>query len=96
MCCLITTIGVVGPRAGILVWYLLQPLRWQAAFPHTALAPLLGALFLPWTTLTWVAVAPDGFIGFDWFLIGFALLVDIAAWSGGLFGNRRRAPGYPY
>jgi hypothetical protein len=96
MCCVLTTLGLLGPRAGILIWYLIDPHRWTLTFPHTALTPLLGSLFLPWTTLVYVAVAPRGLLGFDWFLLAFAFVLDIFSWTSGLYGNRRRAPGYPY
>jgi len=95
MCCVFTTLVFLGPRAGILIWYLVQPARWNLTFHHFA-PPLLGSIFLPWTTLTYVAVAPEGLVPFDWILIGFAVFLDIFSYSGGLWGNRRRAPGYPY
>ena len=34
MCCLFTVLVFLGPRAGILVWWLLQPARWQATFQN--------------------------------------------------------------
>ena len=30
MCCLFTTLVFLGPHAGILIWWLLQPARWPA------------------------------------------------------------------
>lgn len=93
MCCLITTLCLLGPRAAILVWWLLQPVRWQATF-ETFIWPFLGFLFAPWTTLMYVLVAPGGLVGFDWVWIGLAVVADIAMWSGGAYGNRNRMPGY--
>ena len=93
MCCLFTVLVFLGPRAGILVWWLLQPARWQAAFNQFSfLVPLLGFIFLPWVTLMYVIVAPGGVNGFDWVWLGLALLADIAWWSGA--AARRRVPGY--
>jgi hypothetical protein len=56
--------------------------------------PLLGFLFFPWTTLMYVAVAPAGVSGFDWLWIVIAVLVDIASYTGGAYGNRDRIRSY--
>ncbi len=93
MCCFWTVLVFLGPRAGILVWWLVQPLRWQAAF-SSFIWPLLGFIFLPWLTLMYVIVAPGGIVGFDWVWLGLALVADIAMYAGGGYGNRRRMPGY--
>lgn len=93
MCCFLTALILAGPRLGILVWWLLQPVRWQAAFP-SFIWPLLGFLFVPWTTLMYVLVAPGGVIGFDWVWLGLAVLADIGMHVGGGYGNRDRIPGY--
>lgn len=93
MCCLVTTLFFLGPRAAIVVWWLLQPLRWQATF-DTFVWPLLGFLLLPWTTLAYVVVAPGGVIGPDWLLLALGVLVDLASYAGGGYGNRGRARSY--
>jgi hypothetical protein len=93
MCCLFTTLVLFGPRLVILLWWLMQPLRWQAAF-ESFIWPFLGFLFLPWTTLMYVIVAPGGVTGFDWVWIGLMFLADIASYTGGAYGNRDRLPGY--
>jgi len=93
MCCLISILALLGPRAAIVVWWLAQPARWSATF-HTFLVPLLGFLFLPWTTLMYVLVAPQGVTGFDWVFLGIAVLADIAGYAGTGYGNRNRMPGY--
>ena len=91
MCCLFTVLVFLGPRAGILVWWLLQPARWNAAF-QGFLMPLLGFIFVPWTTMMYVLVFPGGITGFDWLWLGLGLLADIAWWSGA--AARKRVPGY--
>ncbi len=92
MCCLFTTIVFLGPRFGILIWWLLSPIRFATAF-NTFIWPLLGLIFLPWTTLMYIGIFPGGIIGFDWVWLGLALLADIASYSGGAYGNRNRIPG---
>lgn len=90
MCCFFTALIVAGPRLGILVWWLLDTARWQLAF-DSFIWPLLGFLFLPWTTLMYVIVAPVGGVtGFDWVWMGLAILADIASYAGGGYGNRGR------
>jgi len=89
MCCLVTVLGLLGPRAAILVWWLMQPARWASAFSNF-LWPLLGFLFLPWTTLAFVLVAPGGVNYFDWIWLGLGLLADLASYGGGAYGNRSR------
>ena len=93
MCCLFTVMVLLGPRVGIIVWGLAQPARWELAF-DTFVWPLLGFVLLPWTTLMYVAVAPAGLNGLDWFWIGIAVLTDIASYSGGAYGNRERIQSY--
>lgn len=92
MCCLFTTLLFLGPRAGILVWWLIQPIRWEAAF-NTFIWPFLGFLFLPWTTLMYVAVlGANGIVGFDWVWLAIAVVMDIGMYAGGGYGNRNRMP----
>ncbi len=93
MCCFITALFLFGPRVAIVLWYLVNPVYFNAAF-QTFLWPCLGFIFLPWTLLAYLAVYPGGVNGFDWVIIGLGVLADIATYSGGGYGNRRRLPGY--
>ena len=93
MCCLFTSLVLFGPRLGILIWWLLDPVRWNLAF-QSFLWPLLGFLFLPWTTIMYVSVGIDGLSWFDWIWLAIALLVDLGSYGGGAYGNRNRIPGY--
>lgn len=92
MCCFITVLFFFGPRLTFLVYWLFRPVLVNAIF-NTWIWPLLGLIFLPWTTLMYVFVAPAGVVGFDWLWLGLAVLVDITAYSGGVH-NRERIPGY--
>lgn len=89
MCCLLTVLLFLGPRAGILVWWLLDTARWTLAF-DTFIWPLLGFIFLPWTTLMYVLIFPGGIVGFDWIWLGLGVLADISSYAGGGYGNRGR------
>ena len=89
MCCLFTTLVLFGPRLGILVWWLIDPVRWNLAF-GSFIWPLLGFFFLPWTTLMFAAVGVNGVSWFDWVWLGLALLIDLGSYGGGAYGNRGR------
>lgn len=89
MCCMLTSLFFLGPRAAILVWWLINSARWEAAF-DSFFVSFLGFLFVPWTTLMYVAVFPGGVTGFDWVLMALAIVADVAMYAGGGFGNRGR------
>jgi hypothetical protein len=93
MCLVILTL-LAGPRVGIIFWWLINPDRWDRAF-DTFIWPFLGFLFLPWTTLMFVAVAPTGNpVSFDWLWLAPAFVIDLASLTSG-YGTRHRVPGYP-
>lgn len=95
MCCYVTILVFFGPRTALALWWLIDQTRFNLAF-NTAILPILGFLFLPWTTLMWVVVwnPVSGLDGFGWLWIVLAFLVDIGTLSGGAYGNRNRMPGY--
>ena len=62
MCCLIAALFMLGPRAAIFIWWLIEPGRWSLAF-DTVLWPIVGFLVAPWTTLMYLAVFPGGIDG---------------------------------
>jgi hypothetical protein len=88
MCCLISVLLFFGPRAGIVVWYLLDRLRWAETFPNV-IVPILGFLLLPWTTLAYVFVFPDGVAGLDYLWLALGVIADLAG-AGGGFRERGR------
>ena len=91
MCCLLTVLMFIGPRAAILVWWLMDSARWTNAFTGSFIWPLLGFIFLPWTTLMYVLVASNGnIVGFDWIWLGLGVLADLSSYGGGGYGNRDR------
>jgi hypothetical protein len=90
MCCFFTSLLFVGPRLGILVWYIWRPVYVNAAF-DSFIWGFLGFLFLPWTTLWYIAIYPGGIIGFDWLLLGLGIFSDMAQYFGG-YRERHRVP----
>ena len=67
MCCIFTLLVVLGPRVAGVIWWLVRPALWQTAF-NTIIWPILGLIFLPWTTLMYMLVFPGGVVGFEWVL----------------------------
>lgn len=92
MCCLFTILLLLGARAVDIVWWILQPTRWDLAF-SSWLWPVLGIIFVPWTTMLYVIVAPGGVNGIDWLWIALGVVIDVMFWSGGAWKNRDRVPG---
>lgn len=92
MCCFITVMGLLGPRAAMLVWWIWQPGRWDLAF-STWIWPVVGFVFAPWTTMAYVLVAPSGVQSLDWIWIALGLFLDLSFWFGGAWGNRDRRSG---
>jgi hypothetical protein len=95
MCCMVTSLFLLGPRFATLIWWLINPLRFSAAF-SSFIWPILGIIFLPWTTLIYLIVwSPiTGIYGLDWLWLALAVLADIGTYAGGGYGNRDRIPGY--
>jgi len=94
MCCLFSALVLIGPRAAILVWWLMDQVRWEEAF-NSFFWALAGFLVAPWTTIVYVLVFPGGVTGFDWVWMILAILTDIASWSGGAVSGRRRYSAQP-
>ena len=92
MCCVLTVLLFLGPRLANITWWLLQPARWNATF-GSIIWPILGIIFLPWTTLIYVIVAPGGVDLLGWIFIALGVFADIAMHGGGGYFNRERVPG---
>ncbi len=90
MCCLVAALLLFGPRVVIFLWWLFDMARWERAF-DSFIVPAIGFIFLPWTTLMFVAVAPRGdVVGADWLWLAIALLIDIASYGSGYRGRQAR------
>jgi hypothetical protein len=93
MCLLLAIFVLLGPRALIFFWWLVEPVRWQATF-QSAFVPIIGLLFLPWTTIMYVLVFPGGIEGLDWLWLGIGLAVDIASYGSSAWTNRNTEANY--
>ena len=92
MCCMLTTLVLLGPRLAILVWWLVDQTRFNLAFGSWIWA-ILGTIFVPWTTLVYLLIFPGGIVGLDWLWLALGILADIASYTGGGWGNRDRLRG---
>lgn len=93
MCCFFASLWLLGPRFAFLIYWLIPwgRLKVVAAFDGWIL-PLLGLIFLPWTTLMYALVFPVYGV-FDWIFLAFAVVADISAYGAGA-ARRRDAPFY--
>ena len=82
MGCLFALFGGLFPRLALLVVRIARPALVGPVF-NTFLLPLLGIIFLPFATLIYVIVYTPGvgLIGFDWFWVILAVLLDLGHWS---------------
>ena len=91
MGCLFVLITLLSPRLGIIIlWAFTNYI--DRSFGGFFL-PLLGLVFLPWTTLLYVLVqAPAGRISFwGWLFVGLGLLLDISGYSQA-YASRNQVP----
>jgi hypothetical protein len=81
MCCLALIAGFIGPRVALFIWWAFGS-KVDAAF-DSWVWPLLGLVFLPWTTLAYViAWGPlEGVSGLGWLLVAIGLAGDIFTYS---------------
>jgi hypothetical protein len=86
----------LGPRVGLLVWWLLPAGRNQFNLAFNSLImPILGIIFLPWTTIAWTLFAgQNGIVGFDWVWVVGGLVIDVLSYTSGAL-KRKDMPGYP-
>jgi hypothetical protein len=92
MPCLFAILAVSFPRVGLLLLWLFTPLV-NAAFGGNWLWPLLGLIFLPFTTLMFsLVVGPLGPTNFwGWLMVILGLFVDVRGYFDA-YGQRYRSP----
>ncbi len=91
MGCIFVVVALLVPRAAIVVLFLFTP--WLEAAFRTWLWPVLGLIFLPYTTLayTLAVVNTGGALTPGWLVVMLiAVLADLGHWGGGYHVHRRR------
>ena len=93
MGCLFAMFAGLFPRLALFILWIARPARIDAAF-DTFLWPLLGIIFLPFATLMYVLLYTPGrgMVGWDWFWVGIAALLDIGHWVASA-SQRNQLPG---
>jgi hypothetical protein len=81
MCCIVGLGAILGPRIALAFWWIFGN-KVDVAF-SSWVWPLLGLIFLPWTTLFYVIgwSAIGGVNGGWWLLVAFGLVLDIGTYS---------------
>ena len=81
MGCLVLVFAFISPRLALVATWLFSDLL-DRAF-DSWLVPVAGFFLLPWTTLAYVWMWDSGRIveGLEWFLVGFAFIVDVGAYA---------------
>ena len=94
MACLFALFAGAFPRLALLYVWLFTPLVYRAY--DTFIIPLLGIIFLPFTTLMYtLAYIPGvGLTGWGWFWLILGVLLDMGSYGGSVVSNRDRIPGY--
>lgn len=92
MGCVLTLLALAVPRVLMVFIFLLT--NWFSAAYETLLVPLLGFIFMPYTTLAYMAaILNAGQVSGGWLvLVIVAAVVDIGHWGGGhrSYSVRRR------
>jgi hypothetical protein len=83
MGCLIFLLALLSARIALIFIWIFTNLV-DRAF-DSVIVPLLGVLFLPWTTLMYVIFwSPHGGVeGWEWIVVGLGLVVDVASYGRG-------------
>ena len=92
MGCLLAIFAGLFPRLALFIVWVARPAFVGAAF-DTFLIPLLGIIFLPFTTLIYVLLYSPGvgLTGVDWLWVILAALFDIGHW-GASYTQRNQIP----
>ena len=87
-CLMAVTTGAI-PRLLVLFVWLARPAQWDAAFGGP-LVPILGLIFLPFTTLMYVILFTpgSGLSGLDYLWLLLAVAIDVYGWGASAYSNR--------
>ena len=84
MPCLVVLLALISPRLALFCLWLFSDVLGDAY--DSWIVPLIGFFVLPWTTLAYAGMYVSGanvVFGFEWFIVGFAFVVDVFSWLGG-------------
>lgn len=81
---------LLGPRFFNVVYWLVRPNLYGAAFGNNLILPILGIAVLPWTTLMYVIAFPGGLSTWDWIFIAIGFFADISSYAGSGYGGKKQ------
>jgi hypothetical protein len=90
--CLFILVAALSPRLAVILVWIFTPWVDRAFGP--VIWPILGVLFLPITTLLYVIAWNTngrGVDGWEWILVVFGVLADLASYSARAARGRRRS-----
>ena len=93
MGCFSALFSIILPRFALLVGWYNNPNAWNALYGSQLLFGL-GWLAIPWTTLIYGFVAPNGMSLLNWIFVLLAFLLDIGTYGLGFFGGRKQYSSY--
>ena len=89
MGCFVLLFALISPRLAIIATWLFSDVMERAY--DAWLVPVIGFFILPWTTLAWAWMYDSGpglrVDGFEWIIVGVAVLADLASLFGGARGR---------
>ena len=94
MGCLLAIFAGMFPRFAVIIFWIARPNQMDATFT-SFVWPVLGIIFLPFTTLFYVLLwnpVTGGIQGFDWVWIGLAVVIDLAGYGTSAWGGRYAVP----
>ena len=88
MGCLFVLLAAFAPRLVVLFAWIARPSYFDSVF-DSWIWPLLGLIFLPFTTLMWLLLGapPLGVHGWDWLWIALAVVLDLSHYAN-TYGQR--------
>ena len=90
--CLLAFGVAMAPRLVLILAWIFGR-RWDVVWQGNWFVPLLGIVFLPYTTVMYILVwSPTGLQGFDWVWLALGVMLDIMKW-GQIARNREGIPG---
>jgi hypothetical protein len=93
MGCINAIFGIILPRFALAVAWYNDSGYWNALLGSQLLLGL-GWLVLPWTTLIYGFVAPNGMTLINWIFVLLAVLLDLGTYGLGFFGGRKQYSNY--
>lgn len=95
MPCLFALMAGFAPRLASLFLWLARPAMFNAAFNGSWFWPILGIIFLPFTTIMYVILWSPvvGLTTWDWMWLILAVICDVMHYSSTAYQNKQYIPG---